>query len=76
MVLVTDGVKSTDIFANNEGILIYPKYDSVNLAKLMIELINNSGKIYDKTKNNCDLVQKYYSLRVNVNSINDIIAVL
>lgn len=75
MVLVTDGVKSTDVFANHEGIAIYPKYDSFFLAKILKELISNSAQIYDKTKSNRDLVQKYYSLRVNVNSINDIISV-
>lgn len=71
-VIVTDQVKSTDIFDNKQGIKLYKPNDSIELAKIISEVVANKNSIYEITKGNSSLCQEYYSLNINLSAIKQI----
>lgn len=68
IVIVSDGVKSTDsIIKNGYNGYVYPAHDANKLAKIILNL---DKKQFDKIGENAHkCIEKHYSIEVNINSI-------
>lgn len=69
--IVSDGVKSTDIFKKikNKGVIVYSAKDAQALSGLLQEVLRNKDCIYSDSKQNSELCEKYYSIDINYQSI-------
>lgn len=68
-VIVSDGVKSTDIYQNHQGIRVYKSNSYEELACVLSDIIKNKGFLYDYTSDNPRICQEKYSLFVNLNAL-------
>lgn len=70
-IIVSDAVKSTDIFEDCEGIKLYPANDAQSLARCLENVAMTKEQLYQKTKGNINLCQRFYSMEVNLKALTD-----
>lgn len=68
-VIVSDGVKSTDIFIKNKGVRIYPSHEDGVLCDILVDILKNKEHLYDYTIDNAKVCHEKYSMQINLNAL-------
>lgn len=69
MLIASEGVKSTDIFTDCKGVILYPARDAKALTDALIHCLDQPTYLYNWAADNPQHCRRYYAMGVNLQAI-------